>query len=355
MSDIETNNEPNNQGQQSLQSKDRTTLVVLSSVLVVIVIAVGILLWKTNILKTGPKPLALISGSGPAIVIGNETISKGQLNKQLNLQVALIKQFFASQGKPFDPYSKDNAQIINQVKQNVIQGLVTLTLLTDYAKQKGITVDSKEIDTTLSGLEQRFGKDKFASVLNESGMSVDEIKQQIKDQLIAKDVFASIEKNVKVSDAEEKAFYEQHKDKFNVPEEVNARHILVKTKPEAEQIEKELKSGKSFTELAMKKSIDKGSAVKGGELGFFSTDQMVPPFSKAAFALKKPGQISPIVQTQYGYHIIQLIDRKQGKAKTFEEIKPQLEQTLAQQQAKADFEKLLNDLKSKTKIDIKVQ
>jgi parvulin-like peptidyl-prolyl isomerase len=354
MSDIETKNEQNNQEQQSPQPKDRTTLVILSSVLVVIVIAVGIL-WKTNVFKTGPKPLALISGSGPAIVIGNETISKDQLNRQLNLQVALIKQFFTSQGKPFDPYSKDSVQIINQVKQNVIQGLVTLTLLTDYAKQKGITVDSKEIDTTLSGLEQRFGKDKFASVLNESGMSVDEIKQQIKDQLIAKDVYSSIEKDVKVSDADEKAFYEQHKNKFNVPEEVNARHILVKTKPEAEQIEKELKAGKSFTEIAMKESIDKGSAVKGGELGFFSADQMVPAFSKAAFALKKPGQISPIVQSQYGYHIIQLIGRKQGTVKTFEEVKPELQQMLAQQQAKADFEKLINGLKAKTKIDIKVK
>ncbi len=354
MSDIETNNETNNQGQPQ-QPKDRTTLIVLSSVLIIIVIAVGILLWKTNILKTGPKPLALITGSGPAIVIGNETISKGQLNKQLNLQVALLKQFFASQGKPFDPYSKDSAQIISQIKQNVIQGIVTLTLLGDYAKNKGIAVDSKEVDTTFAGIEQKFGKDKFVSILNESGMTVDEVKQQIKEQLIAKDVYSNVEKNVKVSDADEKTFYEQHKTKFNVPDEVQARHILVKTKPEAEKIEKELKSGKSFTELAMKESIDKGSAVKGGDLGFFSAEQMVPAFSKAAFALKKTGQISPIVQTQYGFHIIQLIARKQGKSMTFNEVKPQLAQMLAQQQAKTDFEKLINDLKAKTKIDIKVQ
>jgi parvulin-like peptidyl-prolyl isomerase len=354
MSDIETNNETKNEG-QAPQPKDKTTLIVLSSVLIVIVVVVGILLWKTNILKSGPKPLALISGTGPAIIIGNETISKSELNKQLNLQVSLLKQFFASQGKPFDPYSKDNTQIINQIKQNVIQGLVTLTLLGDYAKQKGITASDKEVNDTLGQLETRFGKDKFKTIVEESGMSMDDIKKQLKEQIIAKDIYSDLEKNGKVSDAEEKSFYDQHKAQFNVPEEVNARHILVKTKPEAEQIEKELKAGKSFTMLAMEKSIDKASGAKGGELGFFTQDQMVPPFSKAAFALKKPGQISPIVQTQYGFHIIQLIARKPAQVKTFEEVKPQLQQMLAQQDAKAAFEKLIDGLKAKTKIDIKVQ
>jgi parvulin-like peptidyl-prolyl isomerase len=107
--------------------------------------------------------------------------------------------------------------------------------------------------------------------------------------------------------------------------------------------------------LAKEKSIDKTSAVNGGELGFFTADQMVPAFSKAAFALKKPGEISPIVHTQYGYHIIQLIAKKPAQVRTFEQVKPQIEQMLAQQDAKADFEKLIDELKAKTKIDIKVQ
>lgn len=354
MSDIETNNETKGEG-QTPQPKDRTTLIVLSTVLIVVVVVVGILLWKTKIFNSGPKPLELISGSGPAIIVGNETISKGELNKQLNLQIALLKQFFASQGKPFDPYSKENTQIINQIKQNVIQGLITLTLLNDYAKQKGITIDDKKVDDTLNQLEARFGKDKFKSIVNESGMTMDEIRHQLKEQLIAQDIYTNIEKGIKVSDTAIKAFYEQHKAQFNIPEEVNARHILVKTKEEAQQIEKELKAGASFTMLAKEKSIDKTSAVNGGELGFFTANQMVPAFSKAAFALRKPGEISPIVHTQYGYHIIQLIAKKPGRTMTFEQVKPQIEQMLAQQDAKTDFEKLIDQLKAKTKIDIKVQ
>ncbi len=354
MSDIEPNNETKNEGQPQ-QPRDRSTLIVLSSVLIVVAIVVGVLLWKTNILKSGPKPLALISGSGPAIIIGDKTISKADLNKQLNLQVLLLKQFFASQGRPFDPYSKDSAQIITQIKNNVIQGIITLNLLTGYAKQKGIKVDDKEVDTTLGMLEGRFGKDKFSAVLKESGLSMDEIKQQIKDQLIARDVYTDIEKNVKVSDAEARAFYKQHIKEFKAAEEVHARHILVKTPQEADQIEKELKAGKSFTMLAMEKSIDKASGAKGGDLGFFTQDMMVPEFSKAAFALKKPGQISPVVKTQFGYHIIQLIARKKAEVKSFKEIKPMLEQNLAKRQASSDLEKLVDSLKAKTKIEIKVQ
>ncbi len=354
MSDTETNNETKNEG-QAPQPKDRTTFFVLSSVLIVIVVVVGVLLWKSNILKTGPKPLALITGTGPAIVIGNETISKPELNRQLNLQVSLLKQFFASQGKPFDPYSKENAQIINQIKQNVIQGMITLNLLKAYAKKNNITVGDAEVNDMMNQLQTRFGKDKFQAIVDQSGMTMDEIKTQIKEQLIAKQVYTNLEKNVKVTDAEEKAFYDQHKAQFNVPEEVNARHILVKSKAEAEQIEKELKAGKPFTTLAMEKSIDKGSAVKGGELGFFTANEMVPAFSKAAFALKKPGQISPIVQTQYGYHVIQLIAKKPAQVRTFQEVKPELQAMLAQQDAKTAFEKLVDGLKAKTKIDIKVQ
>lgn len=354
MSDNETNNETKNEGQVP-QKRDRTTLIILSSVLLVVVIVVGILLWKTNVLKSGNKPLDLITGTGPAIIIGNKTISRADLNKQINLQVILLKQFFEKQGKPFDPYSKENAQIIGRIKNNVIQGMITLDLLVDYAGKKGIKVDDKEVDSTLGTLETRFGKDKFDGILKESGLSLNEIKQQIKDQLIARDVYTDVQKNIKVSDAEAKAFYEKHRKEFNEPEQVHARHILVKTRQEADQIEKELKAGKSFTELAMEKSIDKASGAKGGDLGFFSREMMVPAFSSAAFALKRPGQISPVVKTQFGYHVIQLIAKKPASMRSFKEVKPMLEQELARQQASSALEKLIDSLKAKTKIDIKVK
>jgi len=357
MADIETNNKAKDIGQplKPKDKKDKTTLIILSGVLILIVIVIGILLWKTNILKTKPKQLALISGSGPAIIVGNKTISKAELNKQLNLQVALLRQFFATQGKPFNPYSKSSIGIINRLKKNVIQGLITLNLLGSYAKKNGITVNSAQVNDTITALDKRFGKAKFAAILNKSGMSLNEIKQQIKGQLMARAIFTDIMSKTKISDQDAKRFYQQHKSKFNIPEEVNARHILVKTKAKAEQIQKELKAGQPFTKLAMENSIDKASAARGGDLGFFKMGQMVPAFSKAAFALKRPGQISPIVKTQYGYHIIQLIAKKSGHIRNFAEVKPQLKQMLARQAAESKLQKIIKGLKAKTKIEIKVQ
>jgi peptidyl-prolyl cis-trans isomerase C len=110
-------------------------------------------------------------------------------------------------------------------------------------------------------------------------------------------------------------------------EEVHARHILVPTEDEAKAIEAELKKGADFAALAKEKSKDPGAA-EGGDLGYFTKDQMVPEFSEAAFKLDK-GQISDPVHTQFGWHIIQVEDKRIKPTPTFDQVKPQLENFVA--------------------------
>ncbi|MGB7036057.1 MAG: peptidylprolyl isomerase [Xanthobacteraceae bacterium] len=110
-------------------------------------------------------------------------------------------------------------------------------------------------------------------------------------------------------------------------EEVHARHILVPTEDEAKEIEAELKKGADFATLAKEKSKDPGAA-DGGDLGYFTKDQMVPEFSAAAFKLDK-GQISDPVHTQFGWHIIKVEDKRTKPTPTFDEVKPQLENYVA--------------------------
>ncbi len=129
-------------------------------------------------------------------------------------------------------------------------------------------------------------------------------------------------------------------------EEVKARHILLKTEEEAIQIIQKLKSGADFTKLAQVHSIGP-SGKNGGDLGFFSADQMVPPFSRAAYALQK-GQITETpVQTQFGWHVIKVDDRRLAGAQSFEEVAPQIREQLI---TKA-YEKLLQDLRKGARID----
>ena len=145
---------------------------------------------------------------------------------------------------------------------------------------------------------------------------------------------AKIQQSLEPSDAELRRAYENDKDRFRTPERVKVRHILLKItgktpaedakiKAKAEDLLKQIKSGGDFAELARKNSEDPGSATKGGDLGWIVRGQTVPPFENTAFSLK-PNEISNVIQTQYGYHIVQVLDHEQAHLKTFEEARTQL-------------------------------
>lgn len=145
---------------------------------------------------------------------------------------------------------------------------------------------------------------------------------------------AAFLQNAKISDAELQKEYQENLDSFRTPERVRVRHILIKTqgkpkedapklKEKAEDLLKQIKAGADFAELAKKNSEDTGSAVKGGELGFVTHGQMVPNFEKAAFSLK-PGETSAVVETEYGYHILQAEEKQEAHTQSFEEARPQL-------------------------------
>jgi peptidyl-prolyl cis-trans isomerase D len=162
----------------------------------------------------------------------------------------------------------------------------------------------------------------------------------------------SIMKNLPVNEQDLKTYYEQNVSRIGGQEERRASHILIaapkdapaaeraKAKAKAEEVLAQAKkSPDSFAELAKKYSQDPGSAVKGGDLDYFTRGAMTKPFEDAAFALK-PGEISGVVETEFGFHIIKLTDVKAPKQKTFEEMRPELEAELKKQQAQKKFAEL---------------
>jgi peptidyl-prolyl cis-trans isomerase C len=129
------------------------------------------------------------------------------------------------------------------------------------------------------------------------------------------------------TDAEMHKVYDQAVKEMGAEQEVHARHILVETEAEAKAIEAELKKGADFAEEAKKKSKDPGAA-NGGDLGYFTKDQMVPEFAEAAFKLDK-GQISDPIHTQFGWHIIKVEDKRVKPTPSFDEVKPQVQNYIA--------------------------
>ena len=164
-----------------------------------------------------------------------------------------------------------------------------------------------------------------------------------------------------ISPSELLSYYNQHKSEFQQQEEIKASHILIKTeagpdgkvsaaadaaaRKKAEDILKKLRAGANFEELAKKESDDKASAINGGSLGFFQRGSMVPEFEKAAFSLNK-GQISDLVKTQYGYHIIRVDDKHQAGMPSIEQVKEKIEPFLKQQKAQREAEGLANSVQS---------
>lgn len=150
-----------------------------------------------------------------------------------------------------------------------------------------------------------------------------------------------------ISDADTKAAYEQYKKAYG-EKEYSARHILVKTETEAKDIIVQLGKGADFAKVAKEKSQDPGSKEKGGDLGWFSPATMVKPFSDAAATLQKGAVTATPVQTQFGWHVIKLLDTRTAQPLAYDKVKEGLQKNLQQR----NLEKMMADLRSKSKIDI---
>jgi len=181
---------------------------------------------------------------------------------------------------------------------------------------------------------------------------LEKVKQNLAYQIWIRD----LSKTVEVTDKEVKAHYSKNKAKYITPLELKASHILVKTEKEANEIIKKLSNSKdkkiSFTKMAKEKSTGP-SGSNGGELGWFTKDKMLPEFSAAAEKLKVGEVSKKAVQTQYGFHVIYLDDKKTSTSLSYEKIKSQLKQELLQTIFVQKVQKIAADLKKKSKIEYK--
>lgn len=249
-------------------------------------------------------------GQDSAVVtVNGEKISKGELDNRLE----------------------------GQFGKRVLQSLVQQRLVLQYAKNNNVQVADSEVDAQINKYKDQMAPGQFELMLQSQGMSLDDAKAIVRNQLIVK---KAVDKNITITD-------KQLRDAFaKQPPQIHARHILVKTKADADRIEAQLRKGAKFEDLAKQYSLDPGSKAKGGDLGFFAAAQMVPPFSKAAFALRNPGDISPPVQSPFGWHVIQLVERG-----TFDNMKSKLRDQLLSVQEGTATTAFYNTLLSGAKIE----
>lgn len=235
------------------------------------------------------------------------------------------------------------------------------------AKVGSVTITQDDVSRELKGLPEQIqrmfegpeGAEKFVDELVKKEMLYQEAKKKgfegnpdyqkkLEDfkklTLISLLLEKEIEDKAKPSDKDVKDYYEKHKADLTANNQIRASHILVKSEDDAKKILDQLKKGGDFAKIAKEKSIDTGSAKNGGDLGFFSRGQMVPEFEKAAFSLKE-GEVSGPVKTQFGYHIIKVTGKKEGKIVEFDKVKDLLTQKVTAEKQKEAFDSYMDGLK----------
>lgn len=249
--------------------------------------------------------------------------------------------------------SKDKLydSLVKQGGTSTLDNMITQELIDQAAEDANVTVTEADIDKEIENLKKSFGsEDEFQQTLAQYGMTEDSLREDAATQVTIRKI---LEPQVKVTDDDIKTYYDQNKASMATPAQIRASHILVATKEEAEAILKELKGGADFATLAKEKSTDTGTKDNGGDLNFFAKGTMEAAFEDAAFALKV-GELSGVVQTSYGYHIIKKTDEKAAVTPTLEDKKEDIKYQLVTQKVSELSSTWLADLKAKAKITNKL-
>ncbi|HEX6700682.1 MAG TPA: peptidylprolyl isomerase [Gaiellaceae bacterium] len=271
--------------------------------------------------------------------VGSDTITKAQFDAVIER----AKKGYKTQKRPFPAAGTPEYQ---QIKQSAMQFLVQRAELEQKAHDYGIKITKKQIEDRVTQIKKQLGGEKaYKAQVKANGLTEETVRSDIVEpQLISEAIYKKVTGDIKVTDKDVKKYYDTHPKLYQQPESRDVRHILVKSKKQADQLYARLKAGADFATLAKKYSKDPGSAVQGGKLTIVK-GQTVGPFDQTAFLLKK-GQMSRPVKTQYGYHIIQAISEIRPPKKTpFGQVKESIRQQQLRDRQNAAMAKWVKDTK----------
>jgi peptidyl-prolyl cis-trans isomerase C len=250
-------------------------------------------------------------------------------------------------------------------RQALQQAILRELLLQEAVKRKIAAPDAR-VEQAYNEARVRFKDDKaWAAILAGQGLDPQSFRSELRVQHTIQTLLSQVidqEAQAQVTDQEAMAFYESHPAVFDTGERVKASHILVRVpegaapprkaelRKKTEALLQRARAKEDFAALAKASSEDPGSAKNGGDLGAFGRGQMVPPFEQAAFALK-PGEISGVVETPFGFHIIKVSERTPGRKLAFAEVKERLKQDLVQQKRQKAQQSFVNSLRAKARIE----
>jgi peptidyl-prolyl cis-trans isomerase C len=296
------------------------------------------------------------TNNGKVASVNGVAITKLQYDRAM----APVEQQVAQMGK-----GAVTDEQLAQVKTKILDNLIATELLYQESRKNGVVIEDNEVSETYDKQKAQFNTEaEFQKALTESKFNESAFKAQIKLGLtIQQYINKNFAQNTAISDEDVKKFYDENADQFQQPAQIKASHIMIMLDASADQAKKDdakkqletvlarLKAGEDFAAVAKEVSQDPYTKDKGGDLDYFSKGQMVQAFEDAAFALK-PGELSSIVETDYGYHIIKVTDKKDAKTISMDESKEDIRSNLKSSKVNSDVNKYVAELKNKAKVEI---
>ncbi len=298
----------------------------------------------------------------PAVVarVNGTEIKKEDLLRQTEMMRMRMMQ--SSRGQQIPP-------LTDAFYKQILDGMVAQALFLQEARKLGVAASDQEVQAQIDQMKKRFpDAASFEKALAAQGLTEKGLVSTMRDEsMIQKYVTTSVFSEVKVDDAAARQFYDANQAQMQRPERVHLRHILIRAEPtatadvkakakeKAEALLKRVKGGEDFAKLAAEASEDPSSKTRGGDMSWISRGQTPPTFEQPAFALARPNDVSPVVESQFGYHILQLVERQAAGAVPFEEAKGRITQTLQQKLAGEKLQAKVEQLKKQGKVEVSLQ
>ncbi len=322
-----------------------------------------------------------IKSAQTIIKVNGQNITQGQFDESFNksTQGGMMSQLGINvkDGK--------NNFLYYLIKDKVVNELIVKELLNQEIEKRGIKVTNADVEDAIKEIIDKVGsKEQLNEILKQNGVSTSQFKKDLTEEVKMKKLAKELTDS-NISDAEAKKYYNENIKQFKYPEKVRAAHILISVNPQEieeiitsdkdnaglskEEIKKKVdseiankkakaekvlaeakKDPSQFAKLAKENSDDTTTAVKGGDLGFFAAQEMVPEFSQAAFSMK-PNTVSNLVKTQFGYHIIMVTDRMEAGQQPFEKVKNDIKSFLETQKQLEAIDRLVESLKKNATIE----
>lgn len=287
------------------------------------------------------------------------TVNDAEITQEAYDQaIAQTQDRLAQQGQPVADADLDT------LRADILDQLIAEELLYQEAQERSLSLEDGEVDSQIEQMRARFeGDEGWQQALEANNVTEEELREQIeRNALIQQLIASSVDEPGEVTDEEVRTFYDENPEFFEQGEQVSARHILIDTgeletdaeledaRRRAEDIRQELVNGADFATLAEERS-EGPSAPRGGDLGTFGRGQMVPAFEEAAFALEE-GEISQVVESEFGFHVIQVTEKMDSGRTPVEEVSESIRQYLAQQKQAQALDDYVEGLRAEADVRV---